>query len=42
MEVKKMDKRIKIISKSRILRDDQYLLGDSLVAIYVAKLKGAM
>jgi len=42
MEVKKTDKRIKIISGSRIPRDDQYLFGDSLVAISVAGFKGAM
>jgi len=37
--IKKIDKRIKIIS---IPRDDQYLFGDSLVAISVAGFKGAM
>jgi len=42
MEVKKTDKRIKIINGSRIPRDDQYLFGDSLVAISVAGFKGAM
>ena len=42
MEVKKTDKRIKIISGSRIPRDGQYLFGDSLVAISVAGFKGAM
>ena len=43
MEVKKKtDKRIEIICRSRIPRDGQYLVGDSLVAIYVAGLKGAM
>ena len=36
MEVKITDKRIKIISGSRIPRDGQYLFGDSLVAISVA------
>jgi len=38
----KTDKRIKIICGSRIPRDDQYLFGDSLVAISVAGFKGAM
>ena len=42
MEVKKANKRIKIISGSRIPRDGQYLFGDSLVAISVAGFKGAM
>jgi len=42
MEVKKTDKRIKIISESRIPRDGHYLFGDSLVAIFVAGFKGAM
>jgi len=37
---KKTDKRIKIISGSRIPRDGQYLFGDSLVAISVAGFKG--
>jgi len=40
MEVKKTDKRIKIISGSRIPRDGQYLFGDNLVAISVAGFKG--
>jgi len=39
---KKKDKRIKIISGSRIPLDDQYFFGDSLVAISVAGFKGAM
>jgi len=49
MEVNKTDKRIKIISRSKIPRDDQYLFGDdqylfgdSLVAISVAGYKCAM
>jgi len=42
MEVKKTDKRIKIISGSRIPHDGQYLFGDSLVAISVAGFKGVM
>jgi len=42
MEVKKPKKRIKIISGSRILRNGQYLFGDSLVAIFVAGFKGVM
>jgi len=42
MEVKKTNKRIKIISGSRIPRDDQYLFGDSLVAISLAGFKGVM
>jgi len=42
MEVKKTEKRIKIINGSRIPRDDQYLFGDSLVAIFVAGFKGFM
>jgi len=42
MEVKKTDKRIKIISESIIPRDGQYLFGDSLVAISVTGFKGAM
>jgi len=37
---KKIDKRIKIISISKIPRDGQYLFGDSLVAISVAGFKG--
>ena len=42
MEVKKTDKRIKIINGSRIPRDDEYLFGDSLVAISFAGFKYAM
>ena len=42
MEVKKIDKRIKIISGSRIPHDGQYLFGYSLVVISVAGFKGAM
>jgi len=42
MEVKKIDKRIKIINGSRIPHDGQYLFGDSLVAIPGAGFKGAM
>jgi len=42
MEVKKIDKRIKIISESRIPRDGQYLFGDSLVVISIVGFKGAM
>ena len=42
MEVKEIDKRIKIIYGSRILRDDQYLFRDSMVVISVAVLKGVM
>jgi len=42
MEVKKIEKRIKIISESRIPRNGQYLFGDSLVAISVAGFKVAM
>jgi len=42
MEVKKTDKRIKIISRSIIPHDGQYLFGDSLVAIFVAGFEGAM
>ena len=41
-KIKKTDKRIKIISGSRIPRNGQYLFGDSLVAISVAGFKGAM
>jgi len=42
MEVKKIDKHIKIISGSRIPRDDQYLFGDNLIVISVAGFKGVM
>ena len=42
MEVQKTEKRIKIISGSRIPHDGQYLFGDSLVAISVAWFKGVM
>jgi len=42
MEVKKTDKRIKIICKRIIPRDGQYLFGYSLVTISVAGLKGVM
>jgi len=42
MEVKKTDKRIKIISRSRIPRDGQYLFEDSLTAISFAEFKGVM
>jgi len=42
MEIKKTDKHIKIICGSRIPHDDQYLFGDSLVAISVVGFKGVM
>jgi len=42
MEIKKIDQRIKIICGSRIPRDGQYFFGDSLIAISVARFKGAM
>jgi len=39
---KKTDKCIEIIRGSRIPRDGQYLFGDSLPAIFIAGLEGAM
>jgi len=42
MEIKKTDKCIEIIRGSRIPRDGQYLFGDSLVAISITELEGAM